>query len=134
MHCTDLHTHPHVVFQKKFVAAFRAGDKDVLRNLVHHDFELQEGPGMPLTGTYHGVESFITFLDIFLETFEIQRFESTEVYAFTNLNRTAFLFELNAIYRRAGTPFNSSVLGIWDFMDEKILRISTQYSRPLIRV
>jgi ketosteroid isomerase-like protein len=119
--------HSNVAVKKQFVAAVFAGDHDTIRRLAHRDFELHEGSGMPFAGIYRGADGFITFLGIFGATFDIKRLEETGAFASEDPDRMVFQFELEAVFRSAGTEFSSSLIEAWQFKDNKVLKISAHY-------
>jgi ketosteroid isomerase-like protein len=119
--------HPHLTIKTQFVAAVFAGDHDTIRQLAHHDFELHEGSGTPFAGIHRGAEGFIRFLDIFLATFDIKRFEETGSFASGNPDRMAFQFELDAVLRNSGKAFSSSLVEIWHFKDHRVEKIVAHY-------
>lgn len=124
---TTLPEHSNAAVQKQFVAAVLAGDRDTIRRLAHRDFELYEGSSMPFAGVYRGAEGFIEFLSIFMATFDIKRLEETGVFSSNDPNGMAFQFELEAVYRSAGTVFSSSLVETWRFKDGKVLKICAHY-------
>jgi ketosteroid isomerase-like protein len=119
--------HPNAAIKKEFVAAVFAGDFDTIRRLAHPDFELHEGSGLPFAGIYRGAEGFISFLGIFAETFDIKRLEEAGAFAAQDPDLMAFQFELEAVFRRTGTEFSSSLVEIWHFDNGKVLRIYAHY-------
>jgi len=119
--------HSNEAIKKQFVAAVFAGDHDTIRRLAHRDFELHEGSSTPFAGIYRGAEGFIEFLGIFMGAFDIKRLEETGAFASEDPDRMAFLFEIEAVFRSAGTDFSSSLVEIWQFKDKKVAKISAHY-------
>ena len=119
--------HSNAVVQKQFVAAVFSGDHDTIRCLAHPDFALHEGSGMPFAGIYRSADGFIAFLEIFTNAFEIRKLEEVRAFMAGDPDHMAFLFELEAILRSAGTPFVSTLAESWVFKGGKVLEIRAHY-------
>ena len=125
--------HPNIAAKKQFVAAVFTGDHETIRRLAHRDFELLEGSGMPFAGIYRGADGFIEFLEIFMTTFDIIKFEETGTFVSEDPDHMAFQFDLDAVFRSAGTPFSTSLVETWQFRDGKVAKIIAHYLHSPLR-
>jgi ketosteroid isomerase-like protein len=119
--------------KERFVAAVFAGDADTIRALADPGFELHEGSGLPFAGTYRGAEGFLKFLEIFGQTFDIERLEPIRSYESQDRDWIAFEFDLRATVRNTGHLFESTLIEIWNFKDGKVLSIKPHYFNSLNR-
>jgi ketosteroid isomerase-like protein len=95
-------------------------------------FELHEGSGLPFVGTYRGTEGFLQFLEMFGQTFDIERLEPICSYESRDPDRIAFEFDLRATDRKTGQLFESPLIEIWKFKDGKVLGIKPHYFNSLV--
>jgi ketosteroid isomerase-like protein len=122
---------PNRAVQERFVAAVFAGDGDTIAALVAPEFELHEGSGLPFAGVYKGAQGFLRFLDLFMQTFDIERLEPVRTYETSDPDFLACEFDLRATVRATGEIFESTLVELWTFRDGRVVSIKPHYFNAL---
>ncbi len=120
-------TNPNLAIQQQFVTAVFAGDAATIHALAAADFELVQGSGLPYAGTYRGAAGFLEFLGIFAATLDIEKLEPVGHFLSDDPDRIIFEFDIRAVHRATGRPFDTSLLEAWAFRDGKVAWIRPHY-------
>ncbi len=118
---------PNLAVQDRFVAAVFAGDSATLHELAAPDFVLLEGSGLPFAGDFPGADGFLRFLGIFAEVFDIEVLAPVRSFQSDDPDVLATEFELRAVDRATGKPFESSLIEVWTFREGKVASIKPHY-------
>jgi uncharacterized protein len=113
-------------FCETFLAALSRGDFDALGGMLAADFVVHEAEGLPYGGDYHGVEGWRALSEAIVATWGGFRVTRTDFYGETENSLVVRLF-IKGRSRKNGTPFESSVLELWQFDDGGLLREITPY-------
>jgi len=98
----------------KLQAAVFAGDHDVVREIIHPDFELRQAKRIPYAEEYRGYDGFMRFLANFMGYYDI-----------ATLERTGTYFAENA--RSTGDKIDTTMLEKWEFEDGKVIGVTPHY-------
>ena len=118
---------PNLALIERFVGAVFAGDGETLKRLCAPDFQLHEGSGLSFAGTYLGGEGFLQFLQVFGDTFDIERLEPLRTYVTDDPDYVVTEMELRAVVKATGKVFASSLLERWRFRDGRVIEIAPHY-------
>jgi ketosteroid isomerase-like protein len=114
------------LFSERFLAATRAGDRAQLTEMLHPDFELEEAAGLPYGGLYHGVDGWLALGGAVVAAWRSFRMELLEFVAETDDSLVVRL-AISGRSRKTDRPFESTVLELWRFKDDRLHRIHPYY-------
>jgi ketosteroid isomerase-like protein len=118
-----------IAIMDRFVAAVLAGELNKLPELIDNDFELVHSSTVPYAGIYKGSAGFMRFLDIFMNSYDIERLEPVETFASPT---GAVVVELAFLgkFKSSGKPIDTTILEKWEFRGGKVVRIKPHYFDP----
>jgi ketosteroid isomerase-like protein len=116
----------HRQFCDRFMAALQAGDRDALAGMMHPDFRVEEAESLPYGGVYHGVDGWMTLARAVTKTWKGFQISPIE---FPGGSQDRFLvrFRISGASRRTGKPFESTVLELWSFREDRLIEIAPYY-------
>lgn len=113
-------------FCEQFVAALGVGDWARMEQLLHPDFEVVEAAGLPYAGVYRGAEGWRRLSDAVLSTWSGFRLALMEMHG-GNEDAAVLRFAMSGRSRKTGTAWETSVLELWKFRDDRLIRIDPYY-------
>jgi ketosteroid isomerase-like protein len=113
--------------QRAFQAALFARDFGKLAQYVDLEFELIEPAGLPIGGTYRGIEGFMRFWEAVPKYMKIHSNEFKHTYITDDPNRVVQEFVVKGTVIATGEEFESPVFDRFVFRNGKILSISPFY-------
>lgn len=110
----------------RFNAAFSSGNVELLRELVHPDFEVHQSRHLPYGGTYRGWAGFQEFaLNLFPNTWRIDSFNLLrrfdEKVDEPGVESVLLLFHLVGAVAATGEPVDTTLAEHWIMKDGKLL-------------
>lgn len=108
------------------MAAFGAGDREALAQLVHPDFCVVQSRHLPYGGSYHGFEGFCEFaLGLFPATWRIDSFDLIhrfdEAGTEPGIESVMRMFHLVGAVAATGEPVDTTLAEQWVVKDGKLL-------------
>jgi ketosteroid isomerase-like protein len=116
----------HRQFCERFLTALGKADWPTMHAMLDPDFEVVEAAGLPYAGTYRGAEGWKQMSDAVLATWSKFRLGPPEILGETE-DTVVVRFDMKGCSRRTGTPFETSVLELWRFRGDKLVRIEPHY-------
>jgi ketosteroid isomerase-like protein len=112
-------------FCERFIAALGAADWAGMEQMLHPDFEVVEADGLPYAGIYRGAAGWRSLSDAILATWSGFRISLMEMHG--GDDAAVLRFAMSGRSRRTGRAWQSSVLELWKFRDDKLVRIDPYY-------
>jgi ketosteroid isomerase-like protein len=108
------------------MAATRSDDEAALASMLHPEFEIEEASGLPYAGIYRGVEGWRALSRAVVAAWSKFRISTLE---YPGEGEASFTvrFAISGSSRRSGKAFETTVLELWKFRDEKLYRIYPYY-------
>jgi ketosteroid isomerase-like protein len=116
-----------VAIAERFTRAVYAGDQDTMKSLLDKDFVLRQDKSLPYGGVYRGAEGFLSFLQAFTKTYEIESLEKTRTFVSDDPDFAIFEFSFKGKQRQAGVKFDTTLLEHWRFSKGKIIAITPHW-------
>jgi ketosteroid isomerase-like protein len=108
------------------MAATRNDDEAALASMLHPEFEVEEASGLSYAGVYRGVEGWRALSRAVVGTWSKFRIRTLE-YPGESEDSFTVRFAISGTSRRTGKAFDTTVLELWKFRDEKLYRIYPYY-------
>jgi ketosteroid isomerase-like protein len=123
-----------IAIKDRFVAAVFSGDTATMRSLLDPSFEVHQPPGLAYAGSYPGADGFLSFLEKFMATYEIEVLNTTDTFVSDNPDRIVLEFKFVGKMKSTGASFDTTLLECWEFRESKILRITVYwYAMPQLK-
>ena len=111
---------------ERFTAALAAADWATMEAMLDPDFEVVEAEGLPYAGTYRGAAGWRQLSGQVLATWSGFRLRTLEILGETD-DSLVIRFAMSGRSRKTGTPFETSILELWRFRDDRLIGITPYY-------
>jgi uncharacterized protein len=104
----------------------RSGDRAAMEGMLHADFEVLEAAGLPYAGSYRGIDGWLQLCSAVVGTWSQFKLKFIE-YAGEYENNLVIRFGISGRSRKTGNSFESTVMELWKFKDDKLISILPYY-------
>jgi ketosteroid isomerase-like protein len=111
---------------ERFLAAMEVQDFGAMAVLMHPDFIAIEAAGLPYGGTYRGIEGWRALNAAVVGSWGGFRLKLLEILGETE-DSLVVHFAISGRSRKTGKTFETTVLELWRFSNDLLLRIDPYY-------
>ncbi len=116
----------HRQFCEKFLAALNAADFNAMSEMVEPDFVVHEAAGLPYAGDFHGISGWKALSKAVVTTWKDFKLQPLEFLGETE-DTFVVRFALSGRSRKTGKPFETTVMELWRFRNDKLREIIPYY-------
>ena len=113
-------------FCDKFFVALMAGDVETQNQMLADDFVVTEADGLPYAGTYRGPDGWQELAKAVVKVWSGWRLNRIE-YLGETANSLVVRFAISGKSRKTGRSFDSTVMELWRFRNDRLCEILPYY-------
>lgn len=111
---------------ERVIAALERADFAAIGAMLEPDFAVHEAAGLPYAGTYRGIDGWRALSRAVVKTWVDFKFAPLEIFA-CSPDAVVVRFAIAGRSRKTGKAFDTTVLELWRFRNERLREIVPYY-------